>query len=130
MISAAISHRFRLRALMHGVCMRSKTNFNIDSLQVSVFFGKVAYYDLLIMPVLQFAPFVLTPSLYPRQEFEKALNLQTVLNELIHKVAHDTEFLRETLASTIKVDEFTANLFKIYETVLSEGFAQVRDSLP
>ncbi|CAH1722053.1 unnamed protein product [Chironomus riparius] len=92
-------------ALMHGVCMRSKTNFNTDS--------------------LQFAPFVLTPSLYPRKEFEKAVNLQTILNELIHKVAHDTEFLRDTLAGTIQVDEFTANLFKIYETVLAEGITQI-----
>ncbi|KAG5681013.1 hypothetical protein PVAND_010480 [Polypedilum vanderplanki] len=92
-------------ALMHGVCMRSKTNFSADA--------------------LQFAPFVLTPSLYPRKEFEKAVNLQTVLNELMHKVAHDTDFLRETLASTIQVDEFTANLFKIYETVLNEGFTQI-----
>lgn len=91
-------------ALMHGVCMRSKTNFNIDT--------------------LQFAPFILTPSLYPRKEFEKAVNLQTTLNVLIHKVAHDEEFLRETLSSTIQVDEFTGNLFKIYETVLSEGFTQ------
>ncbi|XP_070491544.1 glutathione synthetase-like isoform X2 [Chironomus tepperi] len=92
-------------ALMHGVCMRSKTNFNMDS--------------------LQFAPFVLTPSLYPRKEFEKAVNLQTILNELIHNVAHDTEFLRETLAGTIQVDEFTSNLFKIYETVLAEGITQI-----
>lgn len=75
----------------------------------------------------QFAPFVLTPSLYPRSEFEKAINLQTVLNELIHNVAHDTEFLRETLASTIVVDDFTASLFKIYETVLAEGITQVRE---
>lgn len=74
----------------------------------------------------QFAPFVLTPSLYPRKEFEKAVNLQTILNELIHNVAHDTEFLRETLAGTIQVDEFTSSLFKIYETVLSEGVTQVR----
>lgn len=74
----------------------------------------------------QFAPFVLTPSLYPRKEFEKAVNLQTILNELIHNVAHDTEFLRETLAGTIQVDEFTSSLFKIYETVLTEGVTQVR----
>ena len=52
--------------------------------------------------------------------------MQTVLNELIHNVAHDVEFLRETLASTIKVDDFTASLFKIFETIQSEGAAQVR----
>lgn len=71
---------------------------------------------------------MLTPSLYPRKEFEKATKLQTVLNELIHNVAHDEEFLKETLASTIKADEFTAGLFKIYETILAEGAAQVRTS--
>lgn len=68
---------------------------------------------------------MLTPSLYPRAEFEKAINLQTVLNELIHNVAHDEDFLRKTLASTIQVDDFTAALFEIYETILSEGAAQV-----
>lgn len=68
---------------------------------------------------------MLTPSLYPRCEFEKAINLQTVLNELIHNVAHDVEFLKETLASTIMVDDFTAALFKIYETILAEGATQV-----
>lgn len=73
---------------------------------------------------------MLTPSLYPRSEFEKATNLQTVLNELIHNVAHDADFLRETLASTIKVDDFTAALFRIYETMLAEGAAQVRSSDP
>lgn len=68
---------------------------------------------------------MLTPSLYPRCEFEKAINLQTVLNELIHNVAHDEEFLKETLASTILVDDFTAALFRIYETILAEGATQV-----
>lgn len=75
--------------------------------------------------IFQFAPFILTPSLYPRAEFERALRLQIVLNELIHNVAHDTDFLRETLASTIVVDEFTGKLFEIYETVLAEGVSQV-----
>lgn len=47
--------------------------------------------------------------------------MQPVRNELMHLVAHDTEFLRQTLGNTIKVDEFTGNLFKIYEKVLAEG---------
>lgn len=69
----------------------------------------------------------MTPTLFPRREFEKAVRLQTILNELMHWVAHDTAFLRETLANTIQVDEFTGNLFKIYERVLAEnGGAQVR----
>jgi glutathione synthase len=43
----------------------------------------------------------------------------------MHKVAHDFDFLRETLASTIAVDDFTAKLFKIFETVQAEGVSQV-----
>lgn len=61
------------------------------------------------------------PTKFPRREFEKAVRLQTTLNELMHWVAHDTEFLRETLANTVKVDEFTGNLFKIFERILAEG---------
>lgn len=43
----------------------------------------------------------------------------------MHWVAHDVEFLRETLANTIKVDDFTAQLFRIYERTLAEGIGQV-----
>ncbi|XP_046830342.1 glutathione synthetase-like isoform X1 [Vespa crabro] len=91
-------------ALMHGMCMRSKTNFNRN--------------------MLQFAPFVLLPSPFPRKEFKNACGIQTILNVLIHKVAHDYNFLKETLQETIKVDNFTKKLFDIYETVYNEGFTQ------
>jgi glutathione synthase len=57
--------------------MRSKTNFNKD--------------------ILQFAPFVLVPSTFPRKEFEKAVAIQLVLNELMHKVAHNYDFLLSSL---------------------------------
>ena len=54
-----------------------------------------------------------------------SLPSQTVLNELMHKVAHDREFLTKTLAQTIKVDDFTGRLFQIFEKVWDEGLAQV-----
>uniref|UniRef100_A0A1B6GW61 Glutathione synthetase n=1 Tax=Cuerna arida TaxID=1464854 RepID=A0A1B6GW61_9HEMI len=91
-------------ALMHGVCMRSKTNFSTDS--------------------LNFAPFALLPSAFPRKEFERAVALQSIVNELMHKVAHDHEFLEESLRNTIKVDEFTGRLYKLYETIRKEGYGQ------
>lgn len=94
-------------ALMHGVAMRSRTNFSTDS--------------------LQFAPFILLPSPIPRKVFQEALILQITLNELTHKVAHSREFLSSTLKETVKVDEFTGKLFKIYETVQDEGVTQVSD---
>lgn len=75
---------------------------------------------------LHFAPFVLFPSPFPKAEFDRSLELQPILNELMHKVAHDRKFLTETLKSTIQVDEFTRKLFEIYETVQNEGVTQVR----
>ncbi|KAF2890766.1 hypothetical protein ILUMI_15407, partial [Ignelater luminosus] len=91
-------------ALMHGIAMRSKAKFSPD--------------------VLQFAPFILFPSAFPRREFQKAVEIQPILNELMHHVAHNPEFLKSSLKETVQVDEFTGNLFKIYETVLEEGITQ------
>ncbi|XP_017850391.1 glutathione synthetase isoform X4 [Drosophila busckii] len=92
-------------AIMHGAAMRSKISYSADS--------------------LNFAPFVLVPSSFPRKEFEKAVALQPIINRLMHNVAHDEEFITTTLAETIKVDEFTANLFNIYRKVLANGFTQL-----
>ncbi|XP_046453550.1 glutathione synthetase-like isoform X2 [Daphnia pulex] len=91
-------------ALMHGVCMRSRQNFSPDS--------------------INFAPFVLVPSAFPKKEFEKAIELQTLVNEMIHRIANNYEFLKSTLAITNTVDPFTAQLFKIYTTVQEEGVSQ------
>lgn len=93
-------------ALMHGIGLRSKKDYDANS--------------------LHFAPFSLLPSPFPRREFVKATSIQVVLNELMHRVAHSREFLNDCLKETIQVDEFTGNLFKIYETVQDEGVAQVR----
>ncbi|OXU23570.1 hypothetical protein TSAR_006175 [Trichomalopsis sarcophagae] len=90
--------------IMNGASMRSKNNFSLDQVQV--------------------APFLLLPSMYPKKEFEVVKEVQPLLNELMHKVAHDYEFLRDTLKSTIEVDSFTSKLFNIYDIVHSEGFAQ------
>ncbi|CAL7944549.1 unnamed protein product [Xylocopa violacea] len=89
---------------MHGISMRSKISFNKNQVQV--------------------LPFTLLPSSFPQQNFKKAKDIQTVLNVLIHKVAHNNDFLTQSLKSTISADPFTAKLFNIYETVYKEGFNQ------
>ncbi|XP_023950218.1 glutathione synthetase isoform X2 [Bicyclus anynana] len=91
-------------ALMHGVGMRDRKHFTKDAIQI--------------------APFVLLPSPFPKTEFTKAIELQPILNELMHKVAHDDEFLTNTLQNALQVDEFTANLFDIWVKVRDEGMAQ------
>ncbi|XP_014220983.1 glutathione synthetase-like [Trichogramma pretiosum] len=89
---------------LHGVIMKSKKDFSEDHVQI--------------------APFLLLPSKYPKKEFNKAKQIQTSINALMHKVAHDYEFLQSTLKNTIEVDFFTSKLFDIYEKVHSEGFTQ------
>lgn len=112
-------------ALMHGSAMRSKSEYSPDSLQVNfIEFLNSFVLDKFIF-LLQFAPFILTPSSFPRNEFKKAIEIQPILNELMHNVAMDSEFLKSTLRSTVEVDEFTGGLFKIYEKVLEEGISQV-----
>ena len=74
---------------------------------------------------LHFAPFLLLPSPFPESEFRRAVELQTLLNELMHMVAHDKQFLSDTLKLTIEVDHFTGKLFEIYEIISKEGAAQV-----
>lgn len=96
-------------ALMHGMCMRSKSNFNKN--------------------VLQFAPFILMPSPFPRKEFENACQIQTILNLLIHRVAQDYNFLKETLEETMKVDSFTKDLFEICNIINDEGGSAQKISL-
>lgn len=91
-------------AVMHGAAMRSKTKFNPD--------------------LLQFAPFVLFPSMIKTEDFYKLVNVQLIFNELVHKVAHNKEFLKKCLSDTILVDQFTRNMFNILEMVEHEGIAQ------
>uniref|UniRef100_A0A8W7P0M2 Glutathione synthetase n=1 Tax=Anopheles coluzzii TaxID=1518534 RepID=A0A8W7P0M2_ANOCL len=88
-------------AIMHGAAMRSKQDFNPDA--------------------LLFAPFILTPSSFPRKEFQKAVELQPLLNELIHAVAHDSQFLLATLSSTEKWTSLPGPSSPSYRTVLDEG---------
>ncbi|CAG9813355.1 unnamed protein product [Phaedon cochleariae] len=88
----------------HGCAMRKKNDYSEDTVQI--------------------VPFIVLPSTIPRKEFNKVVRLQTVLNELMHRVAHDHTFLEECFKDAIEVDDFSANLFKIYEAVREEGICQ------
>lgn len=63
--------------MLLGISMRSKKNFNKDQVQL--------------------LPITLLPSSFPRKSFLATKNVQTILNELIHKVAYDKEFLESSL---------------------------------
>ncbi|KFV83167.1 Glutathione synthetase, partial [Struthio camelus australis] len=74
--------------------------------------------------VVNYAPFTLFPSAVPGALFEQAYAVQQDFNLLVDAISQNKEFLERTLASTIRVDDFTARLFKIYTQVLEEGLAQ------
>lgn len=63
---------------------------------------------------VQVLPFTLLPSSFPRKNFEKAKNIQILLNELIHKVAYNNDFLTESLKRYIKLITFTYKYTYIY----------------
>ncbi|KAI1892780.1 hypothetical protein AGOR_G00137050 [Albula goreensis] len=92
-------------ALLKGVLMRTKETPNSSE-------------------VVTYAPFTLFPSPVPRVLYNQALAVQTHFNLLVDKISQDSKFLHETLASTVKVDDFTARLFRIYTHVLEEGRSQ------
>ena len=60
---------------------------------------------------LHFAPFVLFPTSFPRDEFYKSVKLQQVLNELMHKVLFVEELL---YMYCISVGWFVTHVFFIF----------------
>ncbi|XP_040009732.1 glutathione synthetase isoform X1 [Xiphias gladius] len=74
--------------------------------------------------VVTYAPFTLFPTPVPKAAFLQALAVQTHFNALVDKISQDPDFLRDALASTIAVDDFTARLYRIHQQILKEGRSQ------
>ncbi|XP_075702846.1 glutathione synthetase isoform X2 [Rhinoderma darwinii] len=92
-------------ALLQGVVMRTKESPNSSD-------------------VVNFAPFTLLPSPVPTALFEQAKSVQGDFNLLVDCISQNPSFLENTLSSTIKVDDFIEQLFRIYRHMLNEGLAQ------
>jgi len=91
-------------ALLHGAGMRYKDSYCVNTLSM--------------------APFFLFPTPFPKRDFEKVYELQPLINKLMYKVANNHDFLEKCLKNTVKVDEFTRQLWELYCTVRREGIAQ------
>eukprot|EP00045_Choanoeca_perplexa_P015534 m.196593 g.196593 ORF g.196593 m.196593 type:complete len:504 (-) comp17015_c0_seq11:3282-4793(-) len=61
------------------------------------------------------APFAICPTPTPQAAFERARNVQPIVNELVVAVSQDDAMLTNSLRTTCQVDEFTAGIFKVYE---------------
>lgn len=69
-------------------------------------------------------PVTLFPTKFPKKQFDYAKEIQVHLNDLVHNISNDHEFLEKTLKNVIKVDDFTRNLWEIYEKTRAEGVTQ------
>ncbi|KAI1285166.1 Glutathione synthetase [Halotydeus destructor] len=99
-----IENETRDYSLVKGIVLRSKT-LEIDT-------------------IVEQAPVTIFPSPFPRKYFELAVSLQQDVNLLMHRISFDHAFLKASLERTIIGDEFTRNLFELYETVEKEGRTQ------
>ncbi|PWN54140.1 glutathione synthase [Violaceomyces palustris] len=71
------------------------------------------------------APFSLVPSPIPRKLFERARSIQPIYDLLYSSIATDHQFLEAVIGGSVaKVDEFQAELWKIYQQVHDEGSEQ------
>ncbi|OTB03817.1 hypothetical protein M426DRAFT_73731 [Hypoxylon sp. CI-4A] len=67
----------------------------------------------------------IAPTPFPRQQFEHALNIQTLFNELYMNIAEDDVWLQSIVKKLGEVDEFAATLWSIWERVRDEGEVQL-----
>lgn len=73
---------------------------------------------------LQLLPHTLLPSRLPAAEFDRAVQVQPIVNALYHNVAHNPLLLEDSLRDTCAVDPFTRKLFELHENSLKEGRAR------
>lgn len=59
------------------------------------------YKDRYDPDILEIAPFFLLPSPFPKRDFENIIEIQPVINLLMHKVAHDYNFLHSCLKKLV-----------------------------
>lgn len=69
-------------------------------------------------------PLTLLPSPFPRSAFLAAQTVQEDYNLLYHRAAHDYKFLNSALERSVQADDFLQRLWKIYESIRSEGAVQ------
>ena len=64
------------------------------------------------------------PTPFPAALFNRALDLQKLLNKLYLSVAEDEDWLYQTTSDLIATDPLASALWKVYFTVKKEGFVQ------
>ena len=71
--------------------------------------------------LVNFVPFMLFPSPFPKDLFDQATRVQNDFQLLYHRASKDHLFLSESLKNVIVHDDFTRRLYRIYDAVRAEG---------
>lgn len=66
----------------------------------------------------------LLPSPFPMELFQKAISVQTTLNELYFRISLDYEFLIEAYRDVVKADKWVARQVEMLKTVHADGIRQ------
>ncbi|PVV00654.1 hypothetical protein BB560_004960 [Smittium megazygosporum] len=61
------------------------------------------------------APVSLTPALFKRTCFEKALQVHPAMSVLYHKLSLDNEFIHSVISTIVDSDPFTSRLYQIFK---------------
>lgn len=64
------------------------------------------------------------PTLFPREQFDRACGLQIIYNELYCAMAEDEHWIFETIRDMIPIDPLAAALWGIHEEAKKVGYAQ------
>jgi len=72
--------------------------------------------------LINFAPFMLFPTPFPRYLYDEATLVQKDFQTLSHLASLDHAFIEESLKSVIIHDEFTKRQFEIYTEIKNGGF--------
>lgn len=72
--------------------------------------------------LLNFAPFMLFPTPFPKYLYDEAMLVQKDFQTLAHLASLDSKFIEESLKSVILHDDFTKRQYDIYTEVKKGGF--------
>ena len=68
----------------------------------------------------QHAPITLFPSPFPRQSYERAVKLQSILNRLVDALVMDEPFLETFIQGVAEADAFVGRLYGIHRKVYAQ----------
>ncbi|KAF7631150.1 Glutathione synthetase [Meloidogyne graminicola] len=118
-----IANNYVLEAIENDENLKELTDYSVNYAHTIGFVGLLCdhkqFTDLSVVP-----PMTLLPSPFPMELFQKAISVQTTLNELYFRISLDYEFLIEAYRDVVKADKWVARQVEMLKTVHADGIRQ------